>query len=212
MHPGTDSGASVFPSKAHKLPSPVRPAAGVSVSSSSVPMPALTSEPSDAWLLETLERYEKPLLKYALGQCGDREMARDAVQDTFLSLASEVTRARPQNLSAWLFSVCRNRLIDIRRKQFRLVPLEDDHLERDFDGIPAPSARIETEEKNTALLRMVESLPERERELVRLKFQAGLSYREISEITGITEGHVGYLLHHAVKELRDQWLKEGHGR
>ena len=168
MPPSTDSGASVF------LPQgPYTPAAGSSGGGGfrlqhSLPMPALTSEPADAWLLETLERYEKPLLKYALGQCGDREMARDAVQDTFLSLASEVAKARPQNLSAWLFSVCRNRLIDIRRKQFRLVPLEDGHLEQDVDGIPAPSARIETEEKNSALLRMVESLPERERELVRL--------------------------------------------
>lgn len=173
-------------------------------------MSALSSEP-DAWLLETLERYERPLLKYALGQCGDRELARDAVQDTFLSLAHEVRTARPQNLSAWLFSVCRNRLIDIRRKQFRLVPLEDGHLDQDLDGVPAPSARLEAEETTGALLRLVNALPERERELVRLKFQAGLSYREISAITGITEGHVGYLLHHAVKVLREQWLKEGHG-
>ena len=59
---------------------------------------------------------------------------------------------------------------------------------------------------------MVDSLPERERELVRLKFQAGLSYREISAITGITEGHVGYLLHHAVKAMRDHWQREGHER
>lgn len=176
------------------------------------PMSALSPEPSDEWLLGALERYEKPLLKYALGLCGDRELSRDTVQDTFLKLAAESIEERPQNLPAWLFSVCRNRLIDIRRKQFRLVPLEDGHLEQDLDGVPAPSARLEASEQSASLLRMVDSLPERERELVRLKFQAGLSYREISAITGITEGHVGYLLHHAVKAMRDHWQREGHER
>ncbi len=176
------------------------------------PMSALSPEPSEEWLLGALERYEKPLLKYALGLCGDRELSRDTVQDTFLKLAAESIEERPQNLPAWLFSVCRNRLIDIRRKQFRLVPLEDGHLEQDLDGVPAPSARLEASEQSASLLRMVDSLPERERELVRLKFQAGLSYREISAITGITEGHVGYLLHHAVKAMRDHWQREGHER
>ncbi len=175
-------------------------------------MSALSPEPSEKWLLGALERYEKPLLKYALGICGDRELSRDTVQDTFLKLAAEAPNERPQNLPAWLFSVCRNRLIDVRRKQFRLVPLENSHLERDLDGVPPPSARLEATEQAASLLRMVDSLPERERELVRLKFQAGLSYREISQITGITEGHVGYLLHHAVKSMRDQWQREGNDR
>ena len=175
-------------------------------------MSALSPEPSDDWLLGALERYEKPLLKYALGLCGDREQSRDAVQDTFLKLAAESATERPRNLPAWLFSVCRNRLIDVRRKQFRLVPLEDEHLERDLDGVAEPSARIEASERTASLLRMVDGLPERERELVRLKFQAGLSYREISEVTGITEGHVGYLLHHAVKSMREQWQREGQER
>jgi RNA polymerase sigma factor (sigma-70 family) len=175
-------------------------------------MSALSPEPTDEWLLEALERYERPLLKYALGLCGDRELSRDTVQDTFLKLAAEAQTARPQNLPAWLFSVCRNRLIDVRRKQFRLVPLEAGHLDNDLDGVPAPSARLEASEQSASLLRIVDTLPERERELVRLKFQAGLSYREIGEITGITEGHVGYLLHHAVKSMRDQWQREGHDR
>jgi RNA polymerase sigma-70 factor (ECF subfamily) len=78
--------------------------------------------------------------------------------------------------------------------------------------VPTPSARIEATEQAASLLRMVDSLPERARELVRLKFQAALSYREISAITGISEGHVGYLLHHAVKSMREQWQREGHER
>ena len=56
---------------------------------------------------------------------------------------------------------------------------------------------------------MVAELPERERELVRLKFQVGLSYKEIEELTGISQGNIGYFLHRAVKELKDRWQREG---
>ncbi len=171
-------------------------------------MPAPSPDPQEAWLTSALERYERPLLKYAMGLCGDRELARDTVQDTFLKLVGASEQDRPENLPAWLFSVCRNRLIDIRRKQFRLVPLEPDHVERANDPGQSPSAELETKERSNRLASLLAQLPERDRELVRLKFQAGLSYREISRITGLTEGHVGYLLHHAVKSLRDQWQRE----
>lgn len=171
-------------------------------------MPASSPDPQEVWLLEALERYERPLLKYALGLCGDRELARDTVQETFLKLVGEAAQKRPENLPAWLFSVCRNRLIDIRRKQFRLVPLEPSHLDRDPDPAICPSRAIEDKETAELLARLIAELPERDRELIRLKFQAGLSYREIAQITSLTEGHVGYLLHHAVKSMRDQWQRE----
>jgi hypothetical protein len=46
----------------------------------------------------------------------------------------------------------------------------------------------------------LETLDERSRELIRLKFTENLSYKEISERTGLKTGHVGYLLHHALKD------------
>ena len=171
-------------------------------------MSANDPDAHETWLLEALERYERPLLKYAMGLCGDRELARDTVQETFLKLMGEVAVRRPENLPAWLFSVCRNRLIDIRRRQFRLVPLEPGHLERHEGAAANPSRALEEKETAERLARLIEDLPERQRELIRLKFQAGLSYREISEVTGLTEGHVGYLLHHAVKSMRDEWQRE----
>ena len=173
-------------------------------------MPASSPDPQEAWLLAALDRYERPLLKYAMGLCGDRELARDTVQDTFLKLVGETEQGRPENLPAWLFSVCRNRLIDIRRKQFRLVPLELSHIDHADDPAPTPAHELEGKERSARLAQLIEELPDRERELIRLKFQAGLSYREISQITGLAEGHVGYLLHHAVKSMREQWLREGH--
>jgi len=55
----------------------------------------------------------------------------------------------------------------------------------------------------------VETLDERSRELIRLKFHEGLSYKEISNRTGLTTGNVGYLLHHAIKAIGEELAKNG---
>ena len=76
------------------------------------------------WVRETLDRYERPLVRYALRYAGDLESARDAVQDTFLKLCLADPAALNGKLAGWLFTVCRNRALDMRRKQRRSVPLE----------------------------------------------------------------------------------------
>ena len=53
------------------------------------------------------------------------------------------------------------------------------------------------------------TLDERSRELIRLKFIEELSYKEIGERTGLKPGHVGYLLHHAVKAIAAELAKTG---
>ena len=57
---------------------------------------------------------------------------------------------------------------------------------------------------DTALLQALADLPTNQQEVVRLKFQDGLSYRDIAEVTGLTQSNVGYLLHTAVKRLRER--------
>ena len=55
----------------------------------------------------------------------------------------------------------------------------------------------------------LETLDDRSREVVRLKFTEGLTYKEISERMGLTTGNVGYLLHHAIKTLAEELAKNG---
>ena len=53
------------------------------------------------------------------------------------------------------------------------------------------------------------ALDDRSRQLITLKFNDGLSYKEMSARTGLTTGHVGYLLHHALKAIADELVKNG---
>ncbi len=168
---------------------------------------ARSIEPTGNWLGEVLVRYEKPLLKHAYGICSDRELSRDAVQETFFRLIRTREKGMPENLTAWLFTVCRNVLTDHQRRQ-KVVQFGWELPEVE-DGRDSPHHQIAKGEREEKLAAMVAELPERERELVRLKFQVGLSYKEIEELTGISQGNIGYFLHRAVKDLKDRWQREG---
>lgn len=72
------------------------------------------------------------------------------------------------------------------------------------DNSPEPGDVLERKEALSLVGQLMESLSENQREVLRLKFQSGLRYREISEITGLSVSNVGFLLHTAIKTLRTQ--------
>ena len=73
------------------------------------------------------------------------------------------------------------------------------------DQSPDPSSLLQTKESLSRVQRMLADLSGNQKEVVRLKFQAGLSYREISEVTGLSVSNVGFLLHTAIKTLRQKF-------
>ena len=153
------------------------------------------------WIEPILERYERPLIQYASGIVGNGENARDIVQETFLRLARNGPVEPPDRLASWLFTVCRNQAIDWKRKADRIVAMEEEthHLPSEE---PSPSARLEAQESAFQLSQLLTRLPEQQREVLRLRFQCDLSYREISEITQLGESNIGFLLHTGIKTLR----------
>ncbi|MGI8432912.1 MAG: RNA polymerase sigma factor [Chthoniobacterales bacterium] len=155
-------------------------------------------------LTALLARFELPLLQYATRILGDRERARDVVQETFVELQRHVRRQTDAAPAKWLFTVCRNRALNICRKEKRLTYLDHEILDREPVAGPAPNERIEWEEARGFLLRIVATLPPRQQEVLQLKFQNDLSYQEISEITQLSVSHVGVLLHTALKSLRER--------
>ena len=81
-----------------------------------------------------------------------------------------------------------------------MTPLGDSHI-----GVDSELQRKETAGE---IFRMLDSLPKNQREVVYLKFQCDLSYKEISEITKLSVTNVGFLIHTALKSLRKQLLQE----
>jgi RNA polymerase sigma-70 factor (ECF subfamily) len=157
-----------------------------------------------AWIAAVLSQYEAPLVRYALRITGDVELARDVVQEAFLRLCTERAELNGNHVAAWLYTVCRQRALDLRRKESRMQALVDTTIEMRQSAEPGPAAvavRIE-EAKHADLL--LAGLPENQQEVVRLKFAAGLSYKEIAQVTGLSVSNVGFLIHRAIATLRER--------
>ena len=154
------------------------------------------------WISAVVRRYEKPLLRYAAQITGDIERGRDVVQDTFLRLCTQDRSSLDNHLAEWLYTVCRNRALDVRRKENRMKTLTVEQVAGQQSREPNQPAATEQQETTQRVLQFVEGLSENQREVVRLKFQNGLSYREISAITQLSVSNIGYLIHTAIRKLR----------
>lgn len=160
------------------------------------------------WVRSAVERYNGPLTRYAFVITGDLEQARDVAQETFLRLCHEDRARVDGHLAEWLFTVCRNRALDVLRKENRMQPLEAAAMDTRASLDPSPAAEAERRDLSRQALEMLAALPRNQQEVVRLKFQNGLSYEEISRITRLTVTNVGFLIHTALKSLRHQMQQE----
>ncbi|MDF1859247.1 MAG: sigma-70 family RNA polymerase sigma factor [Verrucomicrobiales bacterium] len=161
-------------------------------------------EVSPRELVESAQaNFEGPLTGYAAGLLGgDWDRARDVVQDTFIKLHRQDPEMIRGKLKSWLYTVCRNRSIDVLRKENPMMTSGGEAFENLNDGAPDPSRAMERKEKFEEVLRFLDRLPENQREVIRLKFQGDLSYKEISEVTGLSVSNVGFLIHTGIKRLR----------
>ena len=154
---------------------------------------------------EILQRFEIPLLRYATRITGDRERARDVVQETFIKFQSNGSLDRENKAATWLFTVCRNGALNICRKERRMMYLDEEAIELREAEEPLPFDRLEQKEAAGFLLRIVATLPARQQEVIQLKFQSDLSYQQIAKIMKTTANNVGVLLHTALKTLRQRY-------
>ena len=176
----------------------------------SAPEEASASPPDWATIEQVFAALESPLLAYARRLLGDFAVAEDVVQDAFMKLHTQFKKVlTPQ---PWLYRTVHNLAVDHQRRSNRIVLMgdgkDDDAPTHDAtDSQPMPDEQIARWE-GIGLVRLVlETLDDRSRELIRLRFNEDLSYKEIAERTGLTVGYVGYLLHHALKAMAVELMK-----
>lgn len=158
---------------------------------------------------DAVQRFERPLMAYARNVLGgDVERARDVVQETFLRLIAQDPAKVGAHVTEWLYTVCRNLAIDVRRKERRMERLSDADADSAASSSPAPTARAEDDDALSHVLRSLKQLPRNQQECIRLKFQGGLSYKQISEVTNLTVTNVGFLIHTGLKTLRQRLVIE----
>ena len=156
------------------------------------------------WLHTLFERYERPLVAYVarlLG--GDWDNARDCVQDVFLRLCREPRENVEGYVEAWLFKCCRNRAMDRNRKEsLMVVQYASEHVSKAPGNASHPSESLVSLEEKGKLQHEIGLLSQREQEVLVLRLQQGLSYKQIAEVMELSVSHVGVLIHQAVTNLR----------
>ena len=135
---------------------------------------------------------------------GDGALAEDLTSATFEKAWRARSRYRRDlaKFSTWLYAIARNVAADHFRHARREVPL-DEALERPGGSTPEDEAirRADFERLSTLLA----GLGERERDLLALKYGAGLTNREIAKVTGLSESNIGTIVHRTIAALRQQW-------
>ena len=180
---------------------PKKPAAPA-VSPDDAPRPTMTDS-HEAFVEKAMADYESPLIGYAASLLHDLDRARDVVQDTFIRLCQQDAAKVSEHLKTWLFTVCRNRALDVLRKESRIQELDEVRWQKVAGNELPPDQAALHEEKLATVMKALDRLSANQREVILLKFQQGLSYREIEQVTGLSQGNIGFLIHNGLKRVRE---------
>ena len=165
---------------------------------------------------ELVRRYERELYSYLRRFLGNAAAAEDAFQATFLQVHLKCDKFEPdRKVRPWLYTIATNQAIDLQRrgKRHRLVSLDRRDASADDDAgtlanllesrEPAPTAGLESDERERWVHGAVADLPEQLRTVVNLIYYQGLKYRDVAEMLNVPVGTVKSRMHTAVQKLNE---------
>ncbi len=169
----------------------------------------LSPQEFESFIEQSVTDYESSLIGYARTYLYDLDRARDVVQDTFIRLCKQDPKKVKVHLKSWLFTVCRNRCLDVIRKDKRIAPLDEVGWHKIASNDDSPTEKAEHNDRHLDVMRYMDRLSDNQKEVILLKFQQGLSYDEIQRVTGLTSGNIGFLIHAGMKRLRGWMMEKG---
>jgi RNA polymerase sigma factor (sigma-70 family) len=156
-------------------------------------------------------QYYGRVYAYLRFRVGSTEVAEDLVSQVFERALTHLADLQSTAAAgAWLFRIARNCATDYFRR-LRPVASLDTLIDSNHPGECSLEEVIVAQEERARLLVLLKRLPEREREVIGLKFVACLQNREIARVLNMPEGTVGSVLHRTLARLRDALHDEGEG-
>jgi RNA polymerase sigma-70 factor (ECF subfamily) len=163
-----------------------------------------------------IDRHQERVFSYLLGMVRDREVANDLFQETFLKVISALSKQRGSytvqgKFLGWVLRIARNAALDhLRaRKKWKDVSFsngedEVDYWERLPDEGPSADLLIHRSEQAEVLQASIDALPEEQREVLLLRHEADMTFREIAELTGCSINTALGRMRYALINLRRQ--------
>ncbi len=156
------------------------------------------------------DHYFPRVYNYIRYRVSDAETAGDLTARVFERVLAKIGRYNPERapFAAWLFTIARNAVSDHLRARSRHRWLSLETLGDRLSAEPKPEQVVVDRESHTELLAAVARLSDRQRNLIGLKFGAGLTNRRIAKLTGLSESNVGVILYRTVRRLRAELSAE----
>ncbi len=152
------------------------------------------------------ERWARPVVSFVYDMVGDRALAEDLTQETFVRAYKYLDALRDESkFSTWLFSIAKNVAREHLRSahsRSRKVDLDDETVLELHDERPTPASALLDKELNGVVCHALGALDEDKRLVFTLKIFQQRSYEEIAEITGFSLPKVKTDLHRARAEMR----------
>lgn len=180
---------------------------------SNVDRPAALQADDDSMLIETARhdaaafallyrRYVTLIYRYLFSRTGNEADAQDLTAQVFLEVLEGLHRYHDRgNFAAWLFTIARRRATDHYRRRSPL-PLDDTP---DLGGDNDPLLHVIEREALDRLTGLIAQLDDNQRDLLRLRFAAGLTFGQIGIILGRSEAAVKMAVHRLLDRLRAKW-------
>jgi RNA polymerase sigma-70 factor (ECF subfamily) len=154
-------------------------------------------------LAELYDQYFPRVYHYVLARTGNQAEAEDVTEDIFVHMLSGICRFewRQAPFAAWLFRIARNQVVSylrhngVRRSE-TCIP------ESMVDNTPDPFTQVDTKLSFDRVLEVSHALPNAQREVIWLRFAAGLSVADTARVLGKREGNVKVLQHQGIARLR----------
>jgi RNA polymerase sigma factor (sigma-70 family) len=149
-------------------------------------------------------RYATPIYRYLYSRVGNAADAEDLTAQTFVAALAGLPGYHERgNFAAWLFTIAHNKAADHHRQQHPQLPL-DEALDSPRHG-EDPLASIIHSEALQRLSALVVRLEEDKQELLRLRFAGSLTYAQIAQVVGSSEGAVKMAVHRLLNRLEAEW-------
>jgi len=150
-----------------------------------------------------VERHASAVARY-VASLGGREGGEEVVQDTFVRAFGALDSFRgDSSLRTWLFTIARRLVIDRRRAKRRqrdTTELQDGDFATEYDALDG----LVADEAHRTMQQAIERLTPMQREVFILRVNDGMSYKEIADVVGSTEGAARVHYHNALRQVKER--------
>ncbi len=142
-------------------------------------------------------RYYTPIVALAHSKVGDKHLAEDIAQETFVKACFKISELKDKNkFSSWLGKICINVCADSFRRYSIPQPIE---LSSEIESAKKEAEDIEIRDEQQRIKNIIQQLPEKLRQIIYLRYYDGMTYEMIEDVLGISRQAVSGRLRRAKK-------------